>query len=94
MVREAALLALQALAPSADETLIAQLLPRIYYYHLALTSSAAESSAAWCRWYVPALSVLRLQVCAVAVSVREVQPVIAAGYVGIVRGVALPLTSQ
>ena len=46
MVREAALLALQALAPSADETLIAQLLPRIYYYHLALTSSAAESSAA------------------------------------------------
>ena len=46
MVREAALLALQALVPSADETLIAQLLPRIYYYHLALTSSAAESSAA------------------------------------------------
>jgi hypothetical protein len=46
MVREAALLALQALAPSADEALIAQLLPRIYLYHLALTSSAAQSSAA------------------------------------------------
>ena len=46
MVREAALLALQALAPPADVALISNLLPRIYHHHLRGAASAAQSSAA------------------------------------------------